>query len=119
MSSVYLWREMVQDKGRKALEAKPIPGRPTKLKPRQRQSLTGILLKGAFDYGYSTDLWTQRRVAEVIEKEFDVQYHPNHLWRFLGSLGWSCQKPEKRARERNEEAIRHWMRYKWPHIKKR
>jgi transposase len=68
--------------------------------------------------GYSTDLWTTRRVAEVIENRFGVEYHPNHLWRLLQALGWSCQKPATRARERDEAAIAHWKRYRWPHIKK-
>jgi len=57
-------------------------------------------------------------VAEVIRRTFEVRYHPNHLWRFLRSLGWSCQKPQRRALQRNEAAIAHWKRYRWPHIKK-
>lgn len=118
-SSVFLWREMFRRKGDKGLKAKPVPGRPPKLSRRQTQGLTRILLKGALSYGYSTDLWTTRRVAEVIEEQCGVRYHPNHLWRFLIGLGWSCQKPEKRARERDEAAIEHWKRYRWPHIKKR
>jgi transposase len=81
--------------------------------------LTRLLLKGAGACGFSTDLWTQRRVAQVIQREFGVRYHPHHLWRVLIGLGWSCQKPETRARERNEPAIAHWKRYHWPHIKKR
>lgn len=76
-----------------------------------------MLLDGALKYGYSTDLWTQRRVSEVIGREFGIQYHPNHMWRFLTGLGWSCQKPEKRARERDEAGIQRGKRYQWPHIK--
>jgi len=53
-------------------------------------------------FGYSTIFWTTRRVAEVIRKEFGIEYHPNHIWRVLTGLGWSCQKPERRARERVE-----------------
>jgi len=119
VSSVFLWRQMYQHGGEEAMKPKPVPGRPQKLKAGQKRALTRLLLKGALSLGYHTDLWTQRRVAEVIEKRFGVEYHPNHLWRFLTALGWSCQKPEKRARERDEVAIRHWKRYKWPHIKKR
>lgn len=119
VSSVFRWWEEYRKKGPKALKPKPVPGRPPKLSQRQKQTLTRILLEGAMNYGYSTDLWTQRRVTEVIEDRFGISYHPNHLWRFLQGLGWSCQKPEKRARERNEAAIQHWKRYRWPHIKKR
>ena len=119
VSSVFRWRKMYQEGGEDAMKPKPAPGRPHKLRSGQERALTRILLKGALSWGYPTDLWTQRRIAEVIEKRFGVEYHPNHLWRFLTALGWSCQKPEKRARERDEEAIRHWKRYQWPHIKKR
>jgi transposase len=117
--SVFLWRQMYQQGGEDAMKPKPAPGRPPKLTPGQKKALTRILLKGPLSLGYHTDLWTQRRVAEVIEKRFGIGYHPNHLWRFLTALGWSCQKPEKRARERDEKAIQHWKRYEWLHIKKR
>jgi transposase len=118
-SSVFLWRQQYKEKGGDGLKAKPVPGRPSQLNGRQKQKLTRILLKGALECGYNTDLWTTRRVADVIDKEFGVDYHPNHMWRFLQYLGWSCQKPEKRAYERDEAKIEHWKRYKWPHIKKR
>lgn len=118
VSSVFLWRQMHKEGGDEAIKSKPVPGRPEKLKHGQKRTLTRILLKGAIACGYPTDLWTTRRVAEVIEERFGVEYHPNHLWRFLQSLGWSCQKPEKRARERDEAAIQKWKRKKWPYIKK-
>lgn len=119
VSSVFLWREAYRKQGEGALTAKPAPGRPSKLDPRQKQVLTRLLLQGALSCGYPTDLWTTGRVADLIEKRFGVDYHPNHLWRLLQGLGWSCQKPATRARERDEEAIAHWKRYRWPHIKKR
>jgi len=117
-SSVFLWRKQHEKDGEKGLESKPVPGRPPQLSKRQKLTLTRALLKGAKECGYGTDLWTTRRVAEVIGKKFGVDYHPNHMWRFLRYLGWSCQKPEKRAYERDEDKIKHWKRYKWPHIKK-
>jgi transposase len=78
-----------------------------------------LLLKGPRAAGYATELWTLKRIAQLIQKYFDIRYHPNHLWRLLRRLGWSCQKPERRALERNEAVIAHWKRYRWPHIKKR
>lgn len=105
-SSVHLWREIHRKKGEDGLKPKPIPGRPSRLERRQQQTLTRLLIKGPLVHGYATDLWTTRRVAEVIRKKFGVAYHPNHLWYLLRGLGFSCQKPETRARERDEEAIR-------------
>lgn len=117
-SSVLRWQRAFRKQGRRALKPRPVPGRPPKLNARQKRQLSKILLAGALGAGYSTDLWTQKRVAKVIQARFGVDYHPNHMWRLLQSLGWSVQKPEKRARERDEKAIAHWKRYRWPHIKK-
>ena len=77
-----------------------------------------MLLKGPAHFGYQTQLWTLERVAEVIGKTFDVTYDPSQVWRILMSLGWSCQKPESRARERDEKAIARWRKVDWPRIKK-
>jgi transposase len=117
-SAVYAWWTVFRRHGVRGLQAAPVPGRPPKLTPRQKRALSRILLAGALRSGYSTDLWTQKRVAKVIEERFGVVYHANHMWRFLQSLGWSVQKPVKRARERDEKAIAHWDHYTWPHIKK-
>jgi transposase len=118
VSSVFRWQTAVRKDGRKALKSQPVPGRPSKLNGRQRRQLTRILLAGAMSCGYATDLWTQKRVARVIEDRLGIRYHRNHMWRLLQDLGWSVQKPTKRSRERDEKAIAHWKRYVWPHIKK-
>jgi transposase len=118
VSSVFRWQTAIRKHGRKALKAQPVPGRPSKLNGRQRRQLTRILLAGAVSCGYATDLWTQKRVARVIEDRLGIRYHRNHMWRLLQDLGWSVQKPTKRSRERDEKAIAHWKRYVWPHIKK-
>jgi len=85
----------------------------------QRRRLAKVLLKGPRHHGYSTELWTLERVAEVIAMNFGVEYHPGHVWKILRAMAWSCQKPERRARERDEEAIRRWREVDWPRIKKR
>ena len=119
VSSVFLWRRVFKTKGRQGLAPKPTPGRPPKLRRRQTATLVKVLLTGPQAAGFPTDLWTTRRIAEVIDRRFGVRYHPNHIWRLLVGLGWSCQKPQTKARERDEAAIAHWKRYRWPHIKKR
>ena len=118
LSSVYYWNDLRKKQGDDALKPKPVPGRPRKLTSRQRQSLTKVLVDGPITQGYSTDLWTLKRISEVIEKRFGASYHPSHVWKVLQDLGWSCQKPETRARERDEKEIKRWKRYQWPHIKK-
>ena len=118
-SSVTRWKKELGQGGLEALKAKPHPGRPPRLTPQQKQELEEILLKGAGAAGFPTDLWSLARVAEVIEREFGVKYHPGHVWRILRGMGWSCQKPERRARERDEEAIRQWREKKWVQVKKK
>lgn len=118
-SSVSRWYRAYQEQGPNGLLPQAVPGRPTKISLKQKEDLAKQLLAGPMAYGYRTDLWTLQRVARVIQKEFGVQYHPNHVWRLLLGMGWSCQKPERRALQRKEEEIAHWKRYRWPHIKKR
>jgi transposase len=117
--SVSRWRTEVRARGPDALRPKPAPGRPPRVTARQRATLLTLLLKGARAHGFSTDLWTLSRVATVITRTFKVTYHPAHVWKILRGEGWSCQKPERRARERDEGAIQRWRQVRWPHIKKR
>jgi transposase len=81
--------------------------------------LKAILLRGARAAGFRTDLWTLRRVAQVIEHHFGVKYHPGHVWYLLRAMGWSPQKPERRARERDEAAIARWREEAWPQLEKK
>jgi len=117
-SSVTRWKEVIRKSGVEGLKAKPHKGPKPHLSSGQKKKLEKILLRGAAASGYATDLWTCPRVAEVIDKHFGVSYHAYHVWRLLRSMGWSCQKPERRARERDEQAIRRWRNERWPDIKK-
>lgn len=117
LSSVKGWRRAVEKGGLEALIAKPHPGRKPRLNAKQKQQLLKILLAGPLKAGYHNDLWTCRRMAEVIAKNFGVLYHPDHVWKILHSLGWTCQKPEQRARERDEAAIQRWRTKEWPRKK--
>ena len=118
-SSVILWRDAVRRRGPTALKAKPAPGRPPKLTARQRAKLPRLLLRGASAWGFETELWTTRRIATVIQREFSVRLHRAHVGRVLRALDWSCQKPERRAIERDEAAIARWTRYRWVAVKKK
>jgi len=116
--SVWRWVRTYQAEGMSGLRARPVPGRPSYLSAGQKTHLAQVLLRGAQAAGYRTELWTLKRIAKVIWKEVQVRYHPNALWHLLRGMGWSCQKPERRACQRDEAAIAHWRRYRWPHIKK-
>jgi len=116
-STVSGWKRKLQV-GMEALQAKPHPGRPAPLTAEQKKELERVLLKGARAAGFPTELWTLARVAQVIEREFGVKYNPGHVWYILRDMGWSCQKPERRARERDEKAIATWRKEGWAKVKK-
>jgi transposase len=116
--SAMRWHRTWKAKGKKALTATRPLGRPSRLTSKELKRIEKALLAGPSAHGYNTDLWTLPRMATVIEREVGVQYHPGHVWRVLRDLGWSLQRPAKRARERDEEAIRHWKKERWPRLKK-
>jgi transposase len=116
--SVHRWKKAWEEGGDDALDPVKHTGPTPRLDEKQLKKLGRILLKGAVAYGYPTELWTLQRVAEVIEEEFGESYHPSGVWKVLGRMGWSCQKPERRARERNEDDIRTWRVERWPELKK-
>jgi transposase len=118
-SSVRRWKKAWKTGGVAALAAKPHPGPGAKMSEGQREQLCDLLVEGARAAGYDNDLWTCRRVTALIEQHFGVSYHFNHVGRLLHALGFSPQKPWRRARERDEEAIERWRRVDWPRIKKR
>jgi transposase len=89
-----------------------------RLGPQQWAELESELLRGPLAQGYASDLWTLERIASLIRKLFGVRYHPAHVFRLLRGLGWSCQRPELRAKERDEAAIQRWVREDWPALKK-
>jgi transposase len=118
-SSVMRWRDARKRGGVKALQVRFSPGRPLKLSAAQRKRLVELLLQGSQAHGYRSNLWTTARIAEVIEQEFGVQYHRDHVGRLMHSLKWSPQKPERRALERDEEEIERWKKEDWSRIKKK
>lgn len=112
------WKQAYQKGGMKALEAKRHPGPAPKLSARQCRQLQRMLLRGPTTHGYANELWTAKRVADVIRRKWAVEYETSGVWRLLRRMGWSCQKPERQARERDDEAVERWRRVEWPRIKK-
>jgi transposase len=116
--SVRRWNAAYRKKGPQGLQARPAPGRPPKLSAKDKARLEKVLLKGAKSAGFATSLWTCPRIVEVIRKQFGVRYHVDHMGRLLRSMGWSPQKPARRAVERDEQAIANWVKHDWPRVKK-
>ena len=113
------WYHAWSTEGREGLKAAGRAGRSPRITPDQLAKVERRLLEGPGGHGYKSDLWTLPRIAAVIEEVTGVRYHPGHVWRIVRSMGWSCQKPTKRAAERDEAAIARWVKETWPKVKKR
>jgi transposase len=116
--AVSQWMKRAQQEGVEGLRHKPPPGAAPRLGDEQRAKLSELLASDAEAYGFRGKVWTCQRVADLIRGHFGVRYHPAHVSRLLKSLGLSLQKPERRAYQRDEEAIRRWKEERWPELKK-
>ena len=113
------WMRRARDGGGpKALKRRPAPGATPRLSEHQRAKLPELLARGAPSHGFRGEVWTCARVATVIRREFGVSYHPAHVSRVVRGLGLSLQKPQRRANQREEEAIERWKDKRWPSLKK-
>lgn len=117
--TVYTCKTLLDEGGIDALRRVPGRGRPAKLDEGQLASVRAAILQSPMQHGFGTDLWTLKRVGAVIEHLHGVRFSQPHVWRILGSLGFSPQKPDKRAIERDEDAVRRWKRNTWPALKKK
>lgn len=102
--------------GREALRHRPPPGATPRLNDEQRTRLTDLLAQGAEAHDFVGERWTAPRIATLITREFGVRHHPSHVGRILRSLGWTPQKPARRALQRDETAITAWQQEQWPAI---
>lgn len=117
--TVYTWKKLLDEGSIDALRAVPEPGRPARLSAVQLAQLRVALLQSPSKHGFATELWTLKRVGSLIERLHGVRFGQTQIWRLLGILGFSPQKPDKRAIERDEDAVRHWKHHTWPALKKK
>jgi len=113
------WYAAWKTGGKASLRKAGRAGRLPRLSIEQKELVKAALVKGPEAHGYATALWTISRVASLIEEITGVKYHKGHAWKILRGLGWSSQRPVGRALERDEQAIAHWRKKRWPGIKKK
>ena len=116
--AVSQWMNRGRQAGIAGLRHRPPPGPASRLTREQLAQLPELLARGAEAFGFRGQVWTARRVTEVIRREFGVQYHFNHVGNLLRAAGWSPQKPLRRASQRNEVAIEQWRSERWPALKR-
>ena len=112
------WYQAWQESGEAGLKAAGRAGRKPRLNAAQLKRVEQELLRGPMAQGYATDLWTLPRIADLIARLTGVRYHSGHVWKLMRRLGWSLQRPEQQAKERDEEAIRRWQKRRWPQRKR-
>jgi transposase len=117
--AVSQWLKRGKTEGKPALRRHPAPGAQPKLSAEHLAALPSLLTQGAEAFGFRGQVWTGRRVAEVIKRQFGVSYHPGHCSRLLARLKYSVQKPVQRASQRDEAAIQRWKDERWPALKKK
>lgn len=116
--SVMRWHRAWKEKGTAGLASAPRLGRRSKITDAQKTELAAALLKGPQAHGWSTEIWTLPRIAEVAYRLTGVRYHEGHIWKLLRAMGWSLQRPTTKARERDEAKIERWKRRTWLRVKK-
>jgi len=113
------WHATWREHGREALRGAQRAGRLPKLTDDQLVKVAKALAKGPAHNGFPTELWTLARVATVIDKVTGVSYSTTQTWSILRArLGWSRQRPARRALEADQDAIAAWARDRWPVAKK-
>jgi len=117
--TAHTWKTLLDEKGIDALRAMGGRGRPAQLDEHQLEQLRACLLDSPTGYGFGTELWTLKRIRLLIAKMFDVSFSEVHVWRILGTMGFSNQKPERRAIECNEDAVQEFKKKTWPALKKK
>jgi transposase len=117
--TVYTWKRVLDERGIDGLRSMVDVGRPSQLSAADFRWLGTALRQGAQAHGFGTELWTLKRVGAVIKRQFGIEFSDVHVWRLLGSMGFSSQKPERRAIERDEHAVRDWKHKTLPALKKK
>ena len=117
--AVSQWLQQAEIGGTDALRAKPVPGAPKRLSEEQLARLPSLLERGAEAFGFRGDVWTGGRVRALIREEFGVMYSERHAERLLKKIGWTPQKPVRRARQRDEAKVVAFQEERWPALKKR
>jgi len=117
-AAVSKWDKIIRAEGIEGLRMHKAPGKTPKLTEQEKERLKEILIEGPLAHGWETDIWTSRRVKEVIQKEFGVEYHLHHVPKLLHKLGFRPVKPKRQAAEKDEEKKEEWLKTTWVEVKK-
>jgi transposase len=117
--TVWRWLARFHEQGPEGLSSRPVPGRPPKLTTTQEKVVRRWLTEDPTTHGFTTELWTGPRLAELIRQEYGIRLHPRYLCTWMRARGFTPQKPHRVAREGDPQAVAAWLKVQWPRIKKR
>jgi transposase len=110
------WQASYRRHGLAGVKAQPPPPRPTKLTPTQARQVLTWFRKSPKSFGFATDLWTGRRVTEVIRRKWGIDFNWRYFLGWLKRRGITPQKPQRQAREADPVAIKRWRTHDWPRL---
>jgi transposase len=117
-STIHRWLARFHAEGDAGLIRRTVSGRPRKLMEVDSEGLKKIVLSPASDYGFETDLWTTRRLIQVVRSEYGVLVSKQTMMRRLHEAGLTYQKPERQYFELSEEERQEWRRTELPKIRR-
>lgn len=117
-SAVSRWLTSARQHGWRGLNSKSRKNQGTRISPKKLKFLVDFLKVGADNFGFTGPVWTASRVASVIQQQFGVRYHPNHIAKILHKLNFSFQKTQKDILERDDTVIFQWVTQTWPSLRK-
>jgi transposase len=117
--TVQRWEQSYREHGDAGLVIQPLPGRCRKLTDTQEREVLSWFSRSPVDFGFSGELWTAPRVAQLIKQRFGVHFHPRYLNEWLTNRDVTPQKPKRQAQERDQAVIDAWIRDEWPRILKK
>ena len=118
-SSVHSWIQNWNEHKKEGLYEGHRSGRPSALNEKNKEQLRDIVDSGPVAYGLQTGVWTSPIVAQIIEDEFSVHYHPGHVRKLLKEMGFSVQRPTTKLMQADPKRQNKWTRYTYPNLKKK
>lgn len=117
-TTLFRWRQRYELEGNSGLERRGGSGRPRKLAELAEDVCYDIVMQPASAFGFETDLWTVRRVHQVLCTEYAAAISPDTVWRRLREAGLTYQKPERQYFQIDEKARQEWLRKEVPKIRR-
>ena len=118
--AVFMWVALFTTGGQNALVARPASGRPPKLNAEQLQRLAFLVREHMpnqlkFEFG----LWTLRLIGALILREFGVTLSLPVVGKVMHALGFSPQRPLRRAWEQDSALVATWQSQTLPKLQAR